>query len=229
MNESKNNSIMNSLHYILILVGVLALVLSYFLVYSKYSDKLDTIKGEIKTLKEQRDDLETKDKNSAKVLAKTEDNKLEIEKRFKEFNGNLSCQNEIMDAYNITQKYPDVQVGALSMDDVTPGYEFGQVGNSAGALSDYTAEYMKYTIKTGSSSDKIAEILRDIRDEEHTRKVFGGISISVDVDKNLVVMETTVFEHAVLGADRTFYEQTIPDYLKGREDIFLNSVIDSIK
>lgn len=134
-----------------------------------------------------------------------------------------------MDAYNLTQKFEGVQVDSLSIDEITPGYEFGQVGNSAGKLSDYSAIYVEYTVESGSNYEEIPKILRDIRDEEHTRKVFGGISISKDDEKGIVVMQTTVYEHAVLGKDRTFYKQEIPDYMRGKEDLFTDSVIDAIK
>ena len=47
MEETKNSALQQNMKYILILIGVVALILSYFMGYSKYQTNISDINDEI--------------------------------------------------------------------------------------------------------------------------------------------------------------------------------------
>lgn len=63
MEETKNNALQQNMKYILILIGVAALVLSYFMGYSKYKTDISDIEDEISSLESRYDDLKSKEAN----------------------------------------------------------------------------------------------------------------------------------------------------------------------
>ena len=50
MEEKKTSELAKNLKYILVLVGVLALVVSYFLFYKKYDEQAKSVEDEIEKL-----------------------------------------------------------------------------------------------------------------------------------------------------------------------------------
>ena len=61
MEETKNSALQQNMKYILILIGVVALILSYFMGYSKYQTNISDINDEISALETRYNDLKSKE------------------------------------------------------------------------------------------------------------------------------------------------------------------------
>ena len=61
MEETKNSALQQNMKYILILIGVVALILSYFMGYSKYQTNISDINDEISALETRYNELKSKE------------------------------------------------------------------------------------------------------------------------------------------------------------------------
>lgn len=230
MSETSKSSISNNLKYILVLLGVVALVLSYFLVFTKYNTKTEDIQDEIDSLQEKCDDLEAKNSNKAKIETKTKEAEEKYESILKEFDGGVTYQSQIMDAYNMGQRL-QIQVPALSLSLAAPVYTFGQIASSnpngglGGVSAEYSGEAMAYTIETVGTYDQMKQTLNYIMNEEGKRKVPNTITFAYDSSTQQVSMSINITEYAVSGGDRVQKEVEIPDYVKSTTNVFYNEAI----
>ncbi len=225
MNEKNNN--MNNIRYVFVLIGVLALLVSYFLVYSKYNTKIKDISDTVDTLKEDRDRLKEMDANKGNIQSETDRLNKESETEFAKYDGGLSYKAEIMDTYNMTQNL-DIKVEQLGLNAATSGYVFGQIASSnpngsSGEMAKYTSEQMSYSITTGGTYDQIKQIIKYIMDTKGKRKTINTISISGVSDS--MRMELNLTEYAIAGEGREAAKVEIPDYLKSTSSPFLGEVI----
>lgn len=224
MNE-KNN--MNNIRYVFILIGVLALLASYFLVFNKYNTKIDDISSEIDTLQTNRDRLKEMDANKGNIQSETDRLNKEAETEFTKYDGGLSYKAEIMDTYNMTQNL-DIKVERLSMSPATAGYEFGQIASSnpngsSGDMTKYTSEQMAYSLSAKGTYAQMKQIIKYIMDTKGKRKTINAISMSGVGDE--LTMELSLTEYAITGEGREAAKVEIPDYLKATSNPFLNEVI----
>lgn len=222
MSEKNNN-----LKYVFVLIGVLALVASYFLVYNKYSVKIDDISTEIKSLKSDRDRLKEMDENKENKVELTAEINKEAEEEFKKYDGGLSYKAEIMDAYNMTQNL-NIKVNALGLNQVEDAYAFGQLpssnpNGSSGEMAKYTGKKMVYTITTGGTYDQIKKIIKYVMDAEGKRKVINSVTIVANGDS--MNLNLTISEFDIEGGDRKVYDVVIPEYVKSVNNLFINEVI----
>lgn len=230
MSETNNNSSMKNLGYVLVIVGILALVASYFLVFSKYNTKIDTIDGEIDTLNVKYNELVNKNNNKDQVLKQTEEANSEFDEILAKFDGGVTYQSEIMDAYNMTQKL-QVKVPNLSLAPVADAYVFGALpssnpnGGSGSGLSEYTGKMMTYSINTVSTYDKMKEILSDISNTKGKRKTITAVSFTYNSTKQEVEMSINAVEYAITGGDRVQSKVEIPSYIQSSTNIFYNEII----
>lgn len=230
MNEAGNSSVSKNLKYILVLVGVLALVLSYFLVYRKYNTKIEDIKPVIDELQAKCDDLEAKNDNKANIEKLTQEAEVAYAELLAKFDGGLSAQAEIMDAYNMGQRL-QIKVPTLSLSAEAVAYTFGQIqtsnpnGGVGGVSTEYSANAMTYTLSTIGTYDQMKQTLNYIMQEEGKRKVPNSISFAYDSSTQQVALSIKVTEYAVAGGDRVQKEVVIPEYVQSVPNVFYNEVI----
>lgn len=230
MNEASKNSISKNLKYILVLVGVVALVLSYFLVYQKYSGKSEDIQAEIDSLELKCEDLETKNNNKAAVEEKTKEAEAEYESLIKKFDGGVTYQSEIMDNYNMGQKL-QIQVPTLQLGQLETMYTFGQLassnpnGGTGGVNAGYSGVSMTYSITTIGTYDQMKQTLNYIMNEEGKRKVPITIAFAYDSANQLVALNVSLKEYAITGEDRTQQEVVVPGYAQSTTNVFYNEII----
>lgn len=228
MNEANNSTLSRNLKYILILVGVVALALSYFLVFQNYSTKSEDIQEEIDSLQSKCNDLEQKNRNKAVIEAKTKEAEEEYETLIKKFDGGVTYQSEIMDNYNMGQKL-QIQIPALTLSPIQETYTFGQLAtsNPNGGTSDANASYagvmLSYTITTAGTYDQMKQTLNYIMNEEGKRKVPVSINFNYDSTGQQVGLSISVSEYAITGDDRTQKEVVIPEYQKSTTNIFYSN------
>lgn len=230
MNGSGNSSVSKNLKYILILVGVLALVLSYFLVFRKYTDKSDEIQSELDSLQVKCDDLETKNGNKANIEKLTEEAEQKYEDLLKKFDGDVTPQSVIMDNYNMGQRL-QIQIPTLSLSLKESAYAFGQLatsnpnGGTGGVNAEYQGMSMAYTIMSIGTYDQMKQTLNYIMNEEGKRKVPINISFAFDSTNQQVALNIAIKEYAITGGDRVQKEIEIPGYVKSTTNIFFNEVL----
>lgn len=230
MSETSNSSMSKNLKYVLVLLGVVALVLSYFLVFTKYNKKIEDIQDEIDILRDERDDLEIKNDNKANIVTLTKEADEKYESILKEFDGGITYQSQIMDNYNMGQRL-QIKVPTLLMSQVTQVYTFGQIptsnpnGGVGGVDSKYSAVAMSYTVTTSGTYDQMKQTLNYIMNEESKRKVLNSILFAYDSTNQEVSMNLNLVEYAVSGEDRAQKEVEIPSYVKSATNIFYNEAI----
>lgn len=228
MEESKNNEMMKNLKYVFVLVGVVAMVLAYFLVFNGYSEKADDLDSDIDELKEQYETLQQKAKkfNEKDVKAYVEECDAEYEKVMKKFDGGISYQSQIMDTYNMTQSL-DIQIPSLSM---TPATDV--VGEDREDITfltgqNYIEKMMTYQISTITTYDKMKDVLKYVLEFEGKRKVPTSISFSYDSMTQQVSMAFSITEYAIAGEDRKVSKVDIPVYNQSSTNIFYNNEVVS--
>lgn len=228
MNEANKNALSKNLKYIFILVGVLALVLSYFLVFQSYTAKSEDIQAEIDSLQSRYDDLEDKNNNKTDIEAKTKEANEAYETLIKKFDGGVTYQSEIMDNYNMGQKL-QIQVPSLSLTPLQAMYTFGQLptsnpnGGTNEEIANYTGVMMSYTITTVGTYDQMKQTLNYIMNEEGKRKVPVSITFNYDSTGQQVALSVSVREYAITGDDRTQKEVVIPEYGKSTTNVFYSN------
>lgn len=228
MNEANNSAFSKNLKYILILVGIVVLTLSYFLVFRKYSTKSEDIQAEIDSLQSKCDDLERKNNNKADIEAMTKETEEEYETLIKKFDGGVTYQSEIMDNYNMGQNL-QIQISRLTLSPLQEMYTFGQLatsnpnGGTSGADASYSGVMMSYTISTAGTYDQMKQTLNYIMNEEGKRKVPVSIIFNYDSTGQQVALSISVREYAITGDDRTQKEIVIPGYGKSTTNVFYSN------
>ena len=236
MNEaekSNGNGIGKYLGVIFLLIGVVALVASYYMVNQKYTEKIDTIEDEINSLKGRRDDLKKLDDGKAKVQKLTKVADELCDKIIAEFDGDITYKGVIMDVYNIGQKInqniPEAEqmsIPRLTFAGVETPYVFGAVtsSNPAGGVggydSSFTTTMMKYNFQTVGSYEQMKDTLKAITDFEGKRKGITSITITRDDVTQLLNTNITVDEYVVQGGDRKETMAEIPAYEESKTNIF---------
>ncbi|SEQ07884.1 hypothetical protein SAMN02910289_01212 [Lachnospiraceae bacterium RM5] len=236
--------------YIVIIIGVVALVLSYVMVFSKYKTKNDDLKTKITEKQAELDDYNSKNTNLKKVVKDTKENNERFEKVLSRFDGGLSYEAEICDAIKIAEN-DDVIFDGIKFDgdESTLVYQFGNdtkvvdengdpaslttvaVVDSTNVSTDekdsdtYLGKSIVYTLTGKGTYENSLESLRNIENTSGKRKVLKGLSFTYDVLADEMAYEATFVEYAVTGNGREPYAFTIPTYSKGLANIFYaNSV-----
>lgn len=228
MEESKNNGMMKNLKYVFVLVGVVAMVLAYFLVFSGYSDEADDLDSDIDDLKGQYETLQEKAKkfNEKDVKKYVEECDAEYEKVMKRFDGGISYQSQIMDTYNMAQAL-DIRIPTLTLTqiaDVT-----GEDREDVKFLTNqkYVEKMMTYQFETLTTYDKFEDVLKYILEFEGKRKVLTSVGFDYDSTTQEVSMIFSVNEYAIAGEGRKVSDVEIPAYNQGPANIFYNNEIVS--
>lgn len=216
MNEKKSNQNLGSLKYLLVLVGVIALVASYFLVFSKYRTENEEIEAEIEELQERCDDLELKNRNKDTVLKNTEENNEKIEEILSKFDGGLSYQAEIVDLQNFINDNEGIDVPTLTIAAPTDVYTFVN-GNIGKAIT--------YNYASTGTYDQMKEAIKYFSEYKGKRKVPSSIAFVYDYAEQKVTLSFSVTEYAVTGEGREQKTVSIPEYTKGNLNIFYDEVI----
>ena len=236
MEESRNNGMMKSLKYVFVLVGVVAIVLAYFLVFNGYSDKADELDSEIDDLKSQYTALQQKaakyNKNDVETYVAECDKVYNTVMR--EFDGGISYQSQIMDTYKMTQDL-DIQIPSLSMSAVTDVAGAATTDVADAEREDivfltgqgYVEKLMTYQISTVVTYDKMKDVLEYILQYEGKRKVPTAVTFSYDNVEQEVTMMFSISEYAIAGEDRKVSDVVVPGYAQGSTNIFYNSEVVS--
>lgn len=228
MEETRSNGMMKNLKYVFVLVGVVAMVLAYFLVFNGYSDKADELDSEIDDLKSQYTALQQKatkyNKNDVEAYV------AECDKVYntvmKEFDGGISYQSQIMDTYKMIQDL-DIQIPNLAMGAVTDISETEREDIVFLTSQNYTEKLMTYQINVISTYDKMLDVINYVLKFEGKRKVPTSISLDYDITKQELTTVFSINEYAIAGEDRKVSDVVVPGYAQGSTNIFYNNEVVS--
>lgn len=210
-----------NLGYMLVLLGIVLVAVSYMFVYKKTNQKIDEIDAEISTLKtrqKQLKRLEADRKNMLKNKAEAEE---DYEELIKGFDGDITYQSEIMDAYEMTQEF-DVEITRLALTPFTEVYSFGGIpssnpnGGTGGADPSYIGKMESYNMSARADYDTTKEILEYFIDgkapyrEDGKRKVISSVTLSPNKAAQTVDVDLSINEYAIVGDDREMTE--VPEY-----------------
>lgn len=226
MEEIKNNS---NIKYVLILIGLVALALSYFLGYKGYQTDISDIKDEISSLEARYNDLKTKESKRKEY----ENDKKEADEKFEEilskYDAGLSTKRIIMDCHNIASS-SSLSLTSLSLSEPKLFWAFGtekkdgKVNNKDINTYEMMASARTYSIQATGTYNNIKDLLDKIMSEKSKRRVPVSISFAFDPTLNTTSCNVSITEYAVIQNDRKETESIIPNYTQGIENIFFNSL-----
>lgn len=231
ISEEKQNSLIKNIKYIALLGGMLALVLSYFMGYSKLKVSNDELKVEIEGLEARLDDLETKKKNQKMYEEGIETFKKDTENILGKFDAGLSDQRIVVDYQQLSDDL-GVTVSAMSFSPASTDYSFGvsadaettdESGEGASTGMVGCSKDMNVTV-TGTYM-AVKDFLTKLMDTSGRRRVPSTIGFSFDSAINSVSCSMTVKEYAVVGGERQETEPVIEGYNKGVDNIFFSGGI----
>jgi len=226
MEGIKNNS---NIKYVLIIIGLVALALSYFLGYKGYQTDISDIKDEISSLETRYNDLKTKESKRKEY----EKNKKEADEKFEEillkYDAGLSTKRIIMDCHNIASS-SGLSLTSLSLSEPKLFWAFGtekkdgKVNNKDTNTYEMMASARTYSIQATGTYNNIKDLLDKILSEKSKRRVPVCISFAFDPTLNTTSCNISITEYAVIHKDRNESESIIPKYTQGIENIFFNSL-----
>lgn len=215
MNETTNNKTLDNLRYVFILIGVAALLISYFLVFTKYNEKNDTLSSEVDSLNEEYSELKKKAKYVPEKKEATEENNLLEELIYSEFDGGLSYQAEIMDTYNLKND-KKVSIPGLTLSQPASAYTF---------KNGYESNAMSYSFTTTGTYNDMKEVLKYFENYEGKRKVPTSVTFSYNDVEQTVTLSLNVTEYSVEGEEREQLPVNVSAYDKGVKNVFFEEII----
>lgn len=231
MEDNKKSGISRkNLGYILALLGVVLVVLSYFLVFTKYNEKCDDVKNELSSLRERRDQLEVLNSTKGDIAEATETAKTDREELLKKYAAGITLKSKIMDTYNMTQDL-QIKIPTLAMAVPTEVYTFGGItssnpnGGTVANDSNLSGKCMSYSIQTIGTYEQMKNIFKYFTDTKGYRRVPQSVTIQYDAGTEQVSMAITANEYVITGDGRDFVSPEVPGYVEGTMNIFYNQVL----
>lgn len=234
MEEVKNSSLQQNMKYILIIIGIVAVALSYFMGFSKYKTDTTDIKDEVSALESRYNDLKSKEskrKDYEKDIKAAEE---KYEQVLSKFDAGLSTKRIIMDTHNIaTAIGVTYKFETLALTEAKSTYVFGmEEHNGIPAKKDENAAYAMvgdskaYTVTATGTYIEVKKMLDQLMNgDEHKRRVPSNITFAHDSTLNLVTCQVVMTEYAVRSKDRTETVTEIPSFNTGIDNIFFDGLV----
>ena len=242
-----SSSLKENTGVLVLLIGILALIASYFLGFTSFNDKNSELSAKIESLEAKRDGLKADYANKSEYEKKTKEFDEKYEKILKEFDTTLTNESQIMDLYNMQLKN-NVMVTAASLAMPEETYAFdGSLtttdmtaqnqtvdanGNPVQADpiitttaidSSYRGVSCEESFSMSGSYGDIKTSLKDIVGS-NKRRVPTSISISYDSTEEKIICSVTASEYAITGDDRKQNKVEIPSSATGRDNLFFNGI-----
>lgn len=230
MQGISEKSVNQNIKYIFVIIGIVVLVASYFLGFTKFYDKKKNIADEIDTLKVRYDDLSQKNSNRDKIVKKTEENNSLVEEEIKKYDGNISFESLIMDNVKI-ENDNSIKIITTSFNQNEDAYMFGQLpstsgnGTVGGLDVAYKGISAMYSISAEGSYAQIKDVLIDIMNTTGKRKVPISLGFEFDATNSMVKLTASISEYAITGPDRKQSNVGIPEITHSTGNIFYNGMI----
>lgn len=230
-----------------IVIGVAAILLSYFLGFNTLSQKNTDLRDTIDELQTRYDTLKADYANKSKYIKETKDFEEKYDKTLSEFDTTLLNEGQIMDIYNmqgecgiqvtsVTLTAPEESYafdGSLTSDEMlakqnatnpdgTPA-EIDPIITSTAINNSYRGVSNSLTLIATGNYEGIKAMLKSITDGKK-RKVLSNIAFSYDSTTEDIICNLTLNEYAITGDDRKLNKVEIPDGAIGRTNIFFDAL-----
>ncbi len=229
MEETKNSALQQNMKYILILIGVAVLVLSYFMGYSKYQTEIADIKDEISALETRYNDLKSKESKRGEYQKKKKEAEEKYDTMLAKFDAGLSTKRIIMDCHNIASQI-GLSFTSLSMSEPKAFWVFGtekkdgKVNSKDQTSYEMMASVKNYSIQVTGTYGNIKDFIKQIMSDKAKRRVPFSMNFAFDPTLHTVSCNLNVMEYAVSSKDRTESVADIPIYNQGIDNIFFTGM-----
>lgn len=235
----------NSTGILVLILGVVAIVLSYVFGFTAYNNKNSELQAEIDELEARRDELKEDYAHKDEYLKKTDEFDKEYEKTLKKFDTGITNEGELMDLYNLqgttgimldlaTFTMPEETYafdGSLTTSDmVAPTVdangntvEADPIITSTAVNSSYRGVSADVNFTMSGTYANIKAALNSLADESK-RRAFKSFNFTCDTSKDTVTCNGTYKEYAITGDDRKQTKVDIPESASGRTDLFLGGL-----
>lgn len=235
----------NSTGLLVVVLGIVALVLSYMFGFNAYNSKNSELQAEINELKARRDELKADYAHKDDYIKKTDEFNKEYENVLKKFDTGISNEGELMDLYKLqasaginldmaTFTEPEETYafdGSLTTTDmITPTVdadgnpvEQDPIITSTAVNNTYRGVSADVTFTMTSSYANIKTALKSLADESK-RRAFKNFTFTCDASNDTVTCNGSYKEYAITGDDRKQTKVEIPESASGRTDLFLGGL-----
>lgn len=239
----------SDVNILLIVLGIGAALLAYFLVFTKLNDATDTLKAQNALLQQEVDRLQDLANNKQKYLDDTATMQDEIENIKAQFAAAYQPEDEILYVDNLEKNF-DTTANAINMPGTSPVEVVTTADTSAtqtadaSATTDATDEVdgeevaatTDNTANTGAASDillyqtpvtmdfiasynAVKDIVK-IMNEDQMRKSIDGLSLTFDAETG-DLSGTLVFNmYSLTGTETTYETPTVSNVVMGSSNIF---------
>lgn len=231
---------------IYIIIGIAAILVSYFLGFNNLSSKNTELQQTVDELQADYDRLKADYANKSLYIKETKEFGEKYEEILSEFDTTLLNEGQIMDLYNMQAKC-GIEVTQVTLTDPKEIYAFDgsitsefvtraqmpqtnpdgttvesdPIINSTAIDSSYRGVSSTLILTTKGSYEGIKEMLKTIIGDKK-RKVPSNITFTFDSTTEDIVCNVTMAEYAITGKDREPKKVEIPDGAIGRENIFFD-------
>ena len=231
---------------IYIIIGLAAILVSYFLGFNNLSSKNTELQETVDELQADYDRLKAEYANKSLYIKETKDFGEKYEEILSKFDTTLLNEGQIMDIYDMQAKC-GIQVSEVTLTDPTEIYAFdGSVTsdfvikaetpklNSDGTTtepetivkstaidSSYRGVSSNIALTATGNYAGIKEMLKTITGDKK-RKVISNVVFTFDSTTEEIVCGVRIDEYAITGKDREPKKVEIPDGAIGRENIFFD-------
>lgn len=231
-----------------ILIGVGAILLSYFLIFNNFRQKNAELQETVDELQSSYDKLKADYVNKDAYVKETKDFDKKYEETLSKFDTTLLNEGQIMDIYNM-QGNCGVEVTSVILTEPMETYAFDgtMTSDNAAAVqtqqpatnpdgtpaepdpiitttaidSSYRGVSNDLSLTAEGNYEGIKSMLKSIT-EDKKRKVPTSVSFSYDSTDEKITCTVRLFEYAITGDDRKQSKIEIPDGAIGRENIFFD-------
>lgn len=228
-----------------ILIGVAAILLSYFLGFNTLSQKNSDLQDTVDELQTRYEQLKADYANKSQYIKETKEFDEKYKSTLSKFDTTLLNEGQIMDIYNM-QVECGVQVKAVTLTAPEESYAFDgsltsdemlakqnatnadgtpaetdPIITSTAIDSSYRGVSNSLALTATGNYEGIKAMLKSITDSKK-RKVLSDIRFSYDSTTEEISCTVSLNEYAITGNDRKLNKVEIPDGAIGRTNIFFD-------
>lgn len=231
---------------IYIIIGVAAILVSYFLGFNNLSGKNTELQETVDELQADYERLKADYANKSLYIKETKEFDEKYEEVLSKFDTTLLNEGQIMDIYDMQTKC-GIEVTQVTLTDPMEIYAFDgsitsdfvtraqtpqtnpdgttvepePIINSTAIDSSYRGVSSTVMLTARGSYEGIKEMLKTITGDKK-RKVPSTVTFTFDSTTEEIVCNVTMSEYAITGKDREEKKVEIPDGAIGRDNIFFD-------
>jgi len=252
MEDNKKSMSPKTIGLLILVLGVVAAILAYTMVFSPYNTKIAEKQTEIDAETARNNELDEMISHEKEKTDETEENYATCDKVVSKYGSNFSTASEIIDVTNLEEK-ADVKVYDLSIDDVVKIYDFNNAADWIDSTSytlttqeglqvdDENFRYyideeslcgyaLSYSFTISGEYEACQKAYKELYNLKDQRKVPTSVTYSVNNTNQKVTMNVSMKEFIITGEYNgelrdNVKELTIPAYGVGSSNVFFSDAL----